>query len=300
MGTPRRQQPDLLTSFYPRLKDALNSRSSNQSTIRAYENSLYRFATFATRRKLRRATQVDRPFAAKYFKSLIHQLHTTTAQLHTVALRGVFQFYEDQGVVKRNPFTRDLSVSRNPSPGALLLNPGEVHLILDSIDLSRFIDIRNHAILSTVYYTCSRIESVLLLRRKDYDVPAIHLRGIDIPVHPDLNISLNRYLEAAEPEIKPTEYLFQKVKKNGQLAKVRVDKKIMKLVLARYTQDVGLNGGITTDVLRDSATATFLNNGGGIRMMMSILGARSLRWLERFVMLQEDKAPTMADILKIE
>jgi Phage integrase family len=147
-----------------------------------------------------------------------------------------------------------------------------VQKVLDKIDTSNEIGLRDRALLGTLPYTFARIGAVVNLKVEDYfqtgkrSMIRFREKGgkeTEIPVHHKLEELLDQYLEKSGLRNRPDAPLFHavgKTRKLGNRAATRIDAARM---LKRRLKDAGLSDAFSPHSFRATGITNFLENAGG-------------------------------------
>jgi site-specific recombinase XerD len=174
------------------------------------------FLSWCQRCGFRNLEDIEPITVAAYIEQ--HSGSPATIKQHMAAIRMMFSWLTEKGILAMNP-AREVKTpkfSRNegktPAPPA-----EEVQKLIDSIDLSHIVGLRDQAILGVLAYTFARIGAVVSLQVKDYfqvgkrSVLRFSEKGgkeKEIPVHHKLEAILDSYLDASELRNRPDSPLF--------------------------------------------------------------------------------------------
>jgi integrase/recombinase XerD len=152
----------------------------------------------------------------------------------------------------------------------------QVQKVLDKIDTSNEVGLRDRALLGTLAYTFARIGAVVNLKVEDYFQTGkrsmIRFRETggketEIPVHHKLEELLDQYLEISGLRNRPTAPLFPiavgKTRKLGNRPATRIDAARM---LKRRLKDAGLSDAFSPHSFRATGITNFLENGGTLEV----------------------------------
>src|SRR3984957_20742705 len=158
----------------------------------------------------------------------------------------------------------------------------QVQKVLDKIDKSNEVGLRDRALLGTLAYTFARIGSVLNLKVEDYfqtgkrSLIRFREKGgkeTEIPVHHKLEELLDQYLEISGLTNRPTPPLFPiavgKTRKLGNRPPTRIDAARM---LKRRLKDAGLSNAFFPHSFRATGIRNFRQNGGTLEVAQRIAG----------------------------
>jgi integrase/recombinase XerD len=188
---------------------------------------------------------------------------------------------------------RERLVAVNPASGlelprkvkrlpAGIPTPAEVRRMLDSIPTERPRDLRDRAILETLYGTGLRRAELLNLALYDLSLDAgtLHVRlgkgGRDrvIPVVDSLKGTLKCYLEEARPKLAKAgeTHLFVSSRAGG----AELDPSDIARIVTKAARKAGIAKPITPHALRHGCATHLLKGGADIRQIQKLLGHRRL------------------------
>src|SRR6202049_1440716 len=106
---------------------------------------------------------------AAYIETLQRQATPPTVKQHMAAIRMLFSWLTEKGVLAMNPArevkTEKFSRTEGKTPAFV---EGEVQQLLDVIEASTHTGLRDRALLGTLAYTFARIGAVVNLKVEDY------------------------------------------------------------------------------------------------------------------------------------
>jgi site-specific recombinase XerD len=106
---------------------------------------------------------------AAYIETLQRQAAPATVKQHMAAIRMLFSWLTEKGVLAMNPArevkTERFSRTEGKTPAFV---DGEVQKLLDAIETSTHTGLRDRALLGVLAYTFARIGAVVNLRVEDY------------------------------------------------------------------------------------------------------------------------------------
>jgi site-specific recombinase XerD len=106
---------------------------------------------------------------AAYIETLQRQAAPATVKQHMAAIRMLFSWLTEKGVLAMNPArevkTERFSRTEGKTPAFV---EGEVQKLLSAIDASTHTGLRDRALLGTLAYTFARIGAVANLKVEDY------------------------------------------------------------------------------------------------------------------------------------
>jgi integrase/recombinase XerC len=247
-------------------------RGLSSNTLDAYRRDLDAFVEFATRYGAGSLADVDRTLYRRYVASL----STRSYAPRTIARKAsaVRVFLEDSarsGAIEVNPAT---GVPQPKIPGSLprSVPSGSLGMMLDQIDGGTAVDIRDRAVLETLYGTGLRVSelaslSVRDVARRDFvRVTGKGRKDRTIPIPGAARRSLDRYLSDGRPQLATPDSgaaLWLGVRGGPMDARG-----VRRIVHARI--------GSFPHALRHSFATHLLENGADLRSVQDLLGHTEL------------------------
>src|SRR6201987_915276 len=165
-----------------------------------------------------------------YIETLQRQAAPPTVKQHMAAIRMLFSWFTEKGVLAMNPArevkTERFSRTEGKTPAFV---EGEVQKLLDTIETSRPPALRDRALLGVLAYTFARIGAVVNLKVEDYYPSGKRFllrfkekggKEKELPVHHKLEELLDQYLKASGLEKEPESPLFPaSIGKTGKLSR---------------------------------------------------------------------------------
>jgi integrase len=253
----------------------------NPRTRRAYMADFARFSQWCEERgfELDRLTTIH--FAA-YREVLMKDLTLPSVKRHFSALRTIFGALVEKGVLDRNP-VREVKLQSYRGEGKTpALRPEEVRQLLDAIDASSAIGLRDRALLSLMAYSFARIGAALQMKVKDFYPQGtswfirLHEKGgreRQLPCHHLLAEALNEYVAFCGLSGQPDAPLFRSIHgKKGTLTASPLGPRAALEMVYRRTQKAGIRGRFCCHTFRATGITTFLENGGSLETAQFIAG----------------------------
>jgi site-specific recombinase XerD len=189
----------------------------------------------------------------------------------------------EKGILAMNPAREVKTPKFSRNEGKTPAPPTEdVQKLIDSIDLSHIVGLRDRAILGVLAYTFARIGAVVSLRVKDYfqigkrSVLRFSEKGgkeKEIPVHHQLEAVLDSYLDAAGLRSQPESPLFLAARgKARELTDRGIDRVGAWMMVKRRLKDAGIPTIYSNHSFRAAGITNFLENGGNLEIAQRIAG----------------------------
>ena len=253
----------------------------NKNTRIAYYHAIGQFLDWCQRAGFRGLEDIEPITVAAYIEQ--HSGSPATIKQHMSAIRMLFSWLTEKGILAMNPArevkTEKFSRREGKTPA---FDTEQVQKVLDKIDTSNDVGLRDRALLGTLAYTFARIGAVVNLKVEDYfqtgkrSMIRLSEKGgkeTEIPVHHKLEELLDQYLETSGLKHRPNAPLFPialgKTRKLGNRPATRIDAARM---LKRRLKDAGLSDAFSPHSFRATGITNFLENGGTLEVAQRIAG----------------------------
>jgi len=190
-----------------RFVDFFTSNIRNRHTRRAYYKAACRFSAWCAGKGVRELAQVKPLHVAAYLETLLADHSKPTVKQHLAALRMLFDWLVVGDVLEVNPAHAVRGpkhvVRKGKTP---ILDREEARALLEGIDTSSVVGLRDKALIATMVYTFARVGAVLQMNVSDYFTQGrrgwvrLHEKGgkeHEAPCHHKLEAFLDEYLKAA-------------------------------------------------------------------------------------------------------
>jgi len=179
----------------------------NKNTRMAYYRAVLQFFAWCDRHQLGQLVDIEPLHVAAYIEGLQKSFAKPSVKQHLAAIRMLFDWLVTGGVVATNPAHAVRGpthvVKRGKTP---VLTPEEARALLDSIDTSTLVGLRDRALISVMVFTFARVGAVVDMRVEDFYPQGkrwwlrLHEKGgkrHDMPAHHTLEAYLDAYIDAA-------------------------------------------------------------------------------------------------------
>ncbi len=272
-------------------------KGRSRNTLLAYRRDIATFEPWAAAHDVDTATRG--PEAVERHLADQRGLGRNPASLAraTTALRGLYRFWVEEGVVVADP-TTDVRSPKLPRRLPKALEEDQVVGLLESVDGLEPVDLRDRALLEVLYGTGARISEVVGLSLIDLSVDDGLLRVFGkgskerlVPLGRPARSALDRWLgPTGRPLMEPRRFarrsdadaVFLNVRgarlsRQGAWAAVR-----------GRAQRVGLGDVVSPHVLRHSCASHMLAHGADIRVVQEVLGHVSIATTQIYTRLSRD------------
>lgn len=254
----------------------LTSLRSSENTTSAYRSDLVQYQDYMVDTlKLKSVRDITREDIIKYIQHLKRkELSKKTISRKITAIKEFHKYLMKNEIRPDNP-TIHIDNPKTEKSLPVVLSVDEVNRMISSIDGEEPLDIRNRAMMETLYATGMRISELLDVELKDLHLGEKYIVVIgkgnkerQVPLGEMAVISLRKYLERARLKIckKPSNLLFFNYK-GEKMSRQGFFKFIKKLA-----SDCGIEKDISPHTIRHSFATHLLEGGTDLRVVQELLG----------------------------
>ena len=298
---PRASPPAL---FFPteraerRFWEFFTAHIRNTNTRLAYLAAVRRFAQWCERRGLA-LHQVEPMIVAAYVEELARALAPASVKQHLAALRMLFDWLVVGQVLPFNPASSVRGPKHVVETGKTpVLSAKETRAMLDGIDVSTVVGLRDRAILGVLVYGFARVSAAVSLRVADYSQGPrsffrLHEKGGRynvVPAHHTAQAYVDAYLTAAGIGEDRRGPLFRSCEPGRRDAlQDRAMSRLSALkMIKRRARKAGLPAEICAHSFRGTGITEYLRNGGELEIAARIAGHESTRTTQLYNRVPEE------------
>ncbi len=258
----------------------------NKGTRAAYRHAVEQFFSWCDLNGVL-FSQIQPIVIATYVESLSIRLSAPTVKLHLAAIKMLFDYLVTGQIVASNPAASVKGpkhvVKKGKTP---VLDATEARQLLDAIDTSTIIGLRDRALIGVMVFSFARISAVLGMNVEDFFQQGrrmwfrLHEKGSklhDVPSHHNAEIYLDAYIQAAGIEDKKKTALFRTIGPDKCLSNNRMSRTDALRMIKRRAIESGLPAKIGCHTFRATGITTYLQNGGSLEHAMRIACHESAR-----------------------
>lgn len=257
----------------------------NPHTRKAYAHAVASFDAWCSERGISDVRQVQPMHVAAYIEGL--QIAAPSIKQHLAALRMLFDWLVVGQVIPANPASSvrgpRYSVKKGKTP---VMSAEEVRALLNAIDTSTAIGLRDRALIALMVYTFARVGAVLQMRVEDVYVlnrrswVRLHEKGgkeHEMPCHHNLEAWLHAYIDGLQlNDGKST--LFRTVAgRTGQLSERAMAQADVFRMIGRRAEAAGIRTRIGCHSFRATGITEYLRNGGKLEIAQLMANHESAR-----------------------
>lgn len=248
----------------------------SENTVNAYLTDLTLYGEFLNKYQgIHDITMVDQLHIDRYIASLKRaNLSKQTISRKIIAIKEFHRFLFSEKISDENP-AKFIDLPKPSKPLPVVLTKDEMTRMLDSIDTTTPIGIRNKAMIETLYASGLRISELVHLRTSDIHLMEKYIIVVGkgnkermVPLGEMAVIALRNYLEKARGVLskKPGNTLFYNYQGN-EISRQSLYKMIVKLA-----EDNGITKEISPHTIRHSFATHLLEGGTDLRVVQELLG----------------------------
>lgn len=257
----------------------------NKNTRLAYGRAVQQFFDWCEVRGLRSLHRIEPVIVAAYIEQ--HQASPPTVKQHLAAIRMLFDWLVTGHIVPHNPVTSVHGpkhvVKRGKTP---VLTADEARKLLDSIDTSTVVGLRDRALIGVMVYSFARVSAAVSMRVEDFYSEGkrwwlrLHEKGgkrHEVPAHHNADEYLDAYLIAAGIAQAKRSPLFRSVNRSGLLTDRAMSRNDALRMIKRRAKAAGLSEKISCHTFRATGITAYLENGGTVENAQAIAAHESPR-----------------------
>jgi integrase/recombinase XerD len=232
--------------------------------------------------------QIEPMIVAAYIEQLTQERAPQTVKQHLAAIRMLFDWLVTGQVVPFNPAASvrgpRYSIRKGKTP---VLSAQETRKLLDSIDVSHVVGLRDRALIGTMVYSFARVSAIVHMRVRDYYPQGkrywirLHEKGgkfHEVPVHHTAENYLDEYIETASIFEEKSKPLFRSTRgRSRELTTRAMSRFDAYKMIQRRAQDAGISSEIACHTFRATGITEYLRNGGTIEHAQQIAAHESPR-----------------------
>lgn len=206
------------------------------------------------------------------------ELTKTTQNYHLIALRSFLKYLAKRDIKALD--SAKIELAKVTRPQVTFLETNEVERLLNAIDTSTIVGLRDRALVELLFSGGLRVSELVSLNRDQMNLERreFMVRGKgqkDRPIFISSQAAdwLNRYMNERHDQFQPLFIHFsgtQNESENGMYA--RLTARSVQRLIKRYTRAAGITKDVTPHTLRHSFATDLLQNGADLRSVQGLLG----------------------------
>ena len=272
----------------------------NANTRMAYVTAAYRFADWCEARDLALG-QVEPLHVARYIEQLGRVYSPATVKQNLAALRQLFDWLVVGQVLPSNPAGAVRGPKQVINTGKTpVLTAAEARRLLDRIDPSTLIGLRDRALIGLMVYGFARVSAALAMRVADYYTQGkrsyfrLHEKGgkyLVIPAHHMAQAWTDEYIDRAGLAADPKGPLFPSAGTQRGLDRLSsrpMDRTDALKMIKRRAKRAGLPAEVCAHSFRGTGITEYLRAGGTLETAARIAGHASTRTTQLYNRLPDE------------
>lgn len=271
-----------------RFLEFFTAQIRNPHTRRAYARAVGDFCHWAEAHGVRSIETVSSVHVAAWVEGLGREVSPPTVKQHLAAVRMMFGWLATGGVLPFNPATAvrgpKHSVKKGKTP---VLAPEEARALLEAIDATTPVGLRDRALIGLMVYSFARIGAALGMKVEDVYVQnrrlwvRLHEKGgkeHEMPCHHNLEVWLTAYIEGCGLQGDPKGPLFRTIQRGmGQLSGSPLPQGNAHAMIRRRAVAAGIETKIGNHTFRATGITAYLKNGGTLEKAAAMANHASTR-----------------------
>ncbi len=256
------------------------ARIRNPNTRSAYLNAVNRFLSWCHLHQLN-LDQLQPVIIATYIESLMQNRSIPTVKLHLAAIKMFFDDLVLGQVCQRNPCLGVRSpryvIKKGKTP---VLTADQARELLDSIETTTLIGLRDRALIGVMVYSFARVGAVVSMSVGDYWQNGkrywlrLHEKGgrhHEVPAHHNAEAYLDAYLQAAGITEEQKSPLFRSIPaRSGKVSDLPMSRRDVLAMIKRRSLISELSPKICCHTFRATGITAYLTNGGTLENAQNI------------------------------
>jgi site-specific recombinase XerC len=260
----------------------------NPHTRRAYARAAADFLAWCAGAGVSSITAVQPLHVAAWIELQTQTLSAPTVKQRLAAIRHLFDWLVTGQIVPHNPAASVRGPSHTVKKGRTpVLDAGEARQLLDSIDVSTPIGLRDRALIALMVFSFARVGAALAMRVDDVYVQQRRLwvrlrekggKQHEMPCHHTLELYLHEYLEQTGLRDEPKGPLFRTIARGTcQLSPRPLPQANAYAMVRRRAVAAGIGTAIGNHTFRATGITAYLTNGGTLENAAAMANHASTR-----------------------
>ncbi|CAJ7593145.1 phage integrase family protein [Burkholderia pseudomallei] len=271
----------------------------NPHTRRAYARAAADFLAWCAGTGVASITAVQPLHVAAWIEVETQTLSAPTVKQRLAAIRHLFDWLVTGQIVPHNPAASVRGPAHSARTGVTpVLDPAEARQLLDAIDVSTPIGLRDRALIALMVFSFARVGAALAMRVDDVYVQNRRLwvrlreKGGKVhamPCHHTLEAYLHAYLEGAGIASDPKGPLFRTIARGtGQLSETALPQANAYAMVRRRAMAAGITTKIGNHTFRATGITAYLKNGGTLENAAAMANHASTRTTQLYDRRRDD------------
>jgi integrase/recombinase XerC len=271
----------------------------NRHTRRAYARATGEFLAWCESAGVASIAAVQPLHVAAYIEQLGRERSAPTVKQRLAAIRHLFDWLVTGQVVPVNPASSVRGPSHTVKAGKTpVLAPEEARALLDSIDVTTPVGLRDRALIGLMVYSFARIGAALLMKVEDVYVQnrrlwvRLHEKGgkrHEMPCHHNLETYLHAYVDGCKLESDPKGSLFRTIGRGTDaLTATPLPQANAYAMIRRRAAVAEIATKIGNHTFRATGITAYLKNGGTLEKAAAMANHASTRTTQLYDRRRDD------------
>jgi site-specific recombinase XerD len=265
----------------------------NPNTRRAYARAVSEFLAWCADAGVASITAVQPLHVAAWVELQTQELSAATVKQRLAAIRHLFDWLVVGQIVPHNPAASVRGPSHSARQGNTpVLDAAEARQLLDSIDVTTPIGLRDRALIGLMVFSFARVGAALAMRVEDVYTKNQRLwvrlrekggKQHEMPCHHTLEEYLHAYLGGAGVSRNAKSPLFRTIQRGtGCLSTTPLPQANAYAMVRRRALAAGIDMKIGNHTFRATGITAYLRNGGSIENAAAMANHASVRTTQRY------------------
>jgi site-specific recombinase XerD len=260
----------------------------NKNTRKAYYRPAERFFAWCDHHKIGEIADIEPLHVAAYVEALGKDFEKPTVKQHLAAIRMLFDWLVVGQIVATNPAHSVRGPKHVVKTGKTTVLTGEqARELLDSIDTSTVVGLRDRALISVMTFAFARVGAAAAMRVEDYYPKGkrwwvrLHEKGgkrHEMPAHHNLEAYLDAYIKAAGIGEDGKSPLFRSAAgRTDMLTEKAMNRVDAWRMVQRRAADLGMRIKVGCHTFRATGITAYLEAGGTLENAQAMAAHESPR-----------------------
>lgn len=261
----------------------------NPHTRKAYAKAAGEFSAWCEHAGIEHLRDVQPVHVAAYVEGLQSRLSAPSIKLQLAGIRMLFDWLVVGQVIPMNPASSVRGPKHSQKKGKTpVLTAEEARTLLEAIDTSSVVGLRDRALIALMAYTFARVGAAAgKMRVEDVYIQGrriwvrLHEKGgkrHEMPCHHKLEAYLHQYIEAAGIQDDHKGWLFRTtLGQSGTLTERPMSQPDVYRMIRRRAADAGIETKICCHTFRATGITEYLRNGGKLEVAQQMANHESAR-----------------------
>lgn len=264
------------------------SNIRNPHTRRAYGRAIGEFLAWCERQGVASLADVQPLHVGAYVEALTRSHSAPTAKQRLAAIRMLFDWLVTGQIVPVNPAASVRGPKHVVKVGkTAVLDPAEARALLDRIDISTSVGLRDRALIGLMVYSFARVGAALAMKVEDVYVQnrrlwvRLHEKGgkrHEMPCHHNLEAYLHAYIDDCGLVDNPKGPLFRTIGRGtSELTSTPLPQANAYAMIRRRADAADIETKIGNHSFRATGITAYLKNGGTLEKAAAMANHASTR-----------------------